>query len=126
MEKLWTSLTIIRHSLDIMRRHPRLLIFPVLSLAVVFLVYTFVLAPQLLDKSVAQIWYALRDPDQGLQSIGPWHAMENGGGMFSHMSVLGYVLYYLLAILVVTFLNVALYSQIIAAMRPVTPSRRYE
>ncbi len=66
--------------------------------------------------SVAQIWYALRDPDQGLQSIGPWHAMENGGGMFSHMSVLGYVLYYLLAILVVTFLNVALYSQIIAAM----------
>ena len=40
MEKLRTSLTIMRHSFSMMGRHPRLLVFPVLSLVATVLVVT--------------------------------------------------------------------------------------
>lgn len=117
LEKLRTSLTIIRHSLEVMRRHPTLLVFPVIGLLAALVTYVFFLAPQLLDLTLAEVWHTLRDPDERWDALAPWQAAKNmEGNVWTSGSFFGVGAYYLLAMFVMTFVNVALYSQVIEAM----------
>jgi len=117
MEKLRTTLTIFRHSLQVLGRNPRLLVFPLVSLFAVGAVYIFFFVPLTLHKSLSQAWHALGDPLSGWESLGPWHiAIDAQGNPVTDIPVFGLAVYYLIAMFVMTFINVALYSQIIAAL----------
>jgi hypothetical protein len=118
MEQLRTSLTIIWHSLHVLRRNPRLLIFPLISLVATFVIYVFVIAPLLFHTSVAQIWQMLWIQDGVWDVLAPWDAADadTAWGLGRGGSWAGYVGFYLLAMFVATFSNVALYSEIIEAL----------
>jgi hypothetical protein len=117
MSKLDTSLTIVRHSLQVLWRNPRLLVFPFISLAGLVFVYLVLIAPALFHVSVAEIWHTLWQPDKPWDAIAPWRAAENADFNPWHGRMLGaYAIAYVLAMFLFTFVQVALYSQIIQAM----------
>lgn len=116
MDKLATSLTIIRHAFGVMWRNPTLLVFPLFGLLAGIGVYVFFLAPLLFDTTMAEIWYMLQLPGESWDVIAPWRAAEEGAGNLGRDHWLGYAAYYLLAMFMTTFFNVALYSQIIEAL----------
>jgi hypothetical protein len=116
MEKLRTSLTIIRHSLGVMVRHPRLLVFPAIGTVAALVVYIFFLAPLLFDTTMGEIWYTLRLPDERWDAIAPWRAESDAAGSLWQRHFFAYAGYYLIAMFTMNFVNVALYSQIIEAM----------
>src|SRR5687768_13495123 len=117
MEKLRTSLTIIRHSFDVMGKHPRLLVFPLLSFVAAVVVYAFFLVPLIFHMTMGEIWHALWSPGEGWASLAPWRDLDpTKGGPWQNVPIPGFIAYYLLTMFTVTFINVALYSQIIAAM----------
>lgn len=117
MEKLRTSLTIIRHSFDVLGRHPRLMVFPLLSFVAAVVVYAFFLVPLMFHMTMGEIWRALLSPGEGWASLAPWRDVDpTEGGPWQNIPIPGFIAYYLLTMFTVTFINVALYSQIIAAM----------
>lgn len=103
--RLQTSLTIIRHSFGIMIRHPMLLAFPAVGALAGWLAYEFFLGPRMEAEFAArrEQW----NPEEGWQ----WMPFGRADGDFPELAA-----FYLLSMFFATFLNVALYSQIIAVM----------
>jgi len=115
MEKLRTSWMIFRHSLDVMRRNPRLLLFVLVGIFASLPVYLFILEPLVTHMTLTQIWFALWNPDEGWQELSPFE-IGTKGNLSLRGPLLAYAVCYLLSMFMMTFLNVALYSQILEAM----------
>mgnify|MGYP005811825621 CR=1 FL=1 len=95
-----TGLSILRHSMDVLQRHPRLLWFLAIDLLLGYLAYRFFFGP---------VFEA---------SAGEWREAEfaagaRGGPKFPYLQV---ALAYLPGMFYATFINVALYSQILRAL----------
>lgn len=105
LRRLDTSLTIIQHSFGIMRRHPKLLVYPAINLLATFLAYQFYFQPQFERMSET-----MREQGPG---AGGWQGAPYAN---SSESFFQFAVFYLLGMFVTTFFNVAIYSQIIAAM----------
>lgn len=117
MEKLRTSLTIIGHSLDILGRHPRLIVFPLLSLVVLLPVFAFFVAPQFLGVLLAETWHAIWESGEARDVFAAVaRTFAPGTSPRVEGSFPGLAAGYLLCMLIMTFFNVALYSQVIEAM----------
>lgn len=116
MSRFGTSWAIVRYAFHIMRRHPRLLGFPVISL-VVFGPIVLMMAPWFLDVTALQMWQSLWSEEARevvkaafLAATDPDHAPPH------NVLTAGYIPYILISTFLMTFINVAFYSQIIEAM----------
>lgn len=117
MKQLRTSLIIVGHSLRVLARTPQLMVFALASLAATMLLYLFFLVPLLFDLAVSEVWQVLRDGQEGWQRVAPWRLAEvSQGNPWLGASLPGMAAYFLLAMFATTFINVALYSQILEAL----------
>jgi hypothetical protein len=103
MEKLHTSLNIIRHSLVVLIRHPQLLWFVAIELALGFLAYRFYFTP--VFETSTEAMRSAASSGQG------WD-----GNPAAHFPYGMIALAYLPGMFLATFFNVALYSQILQAL----------
>jgi hypothetical protein len=103
MEKLHTSLNIIRHSLVVLIRHPQLLWFVAIELALGYLAYRFYFTP--VFETSTEAMRSAASSGQG------WD-----GNPAAHFPYGMIALAYLPGMFLATFFNVALYSQILQAL----------
>lgn len=128
MTRLRTSLVIIGHSLRVLARNPGLLVFAMISLVATLLLYFFFLVPMLFDMPVVDVWQLLRSEEKGWESVAPWRIPEaTPGNLWLSASLPGMAAYFLLLMFATSFINVALYSQILEALsgRPVSVFRGF-
>lgn len=125
MNKIRTSLAIMGQSLVLIRRHPKLAVFPLLNLAGVVALLAFFFLPLVLETTVMDFGQDLRAYNEAIQhnrdpatrEISPpvsFGKMTVGDGQF-HMPVGLIAGQYLLTMFLMTFINVAFYEEIIQA-----------
>jgi hypothetical protein len=117
MSRFSTSWTIVGYSLDIMRRHPRLLAYPVVSLIAFALVSLFTFLPTEFGVTPSQVWQSLWSSEAREELSNAIRiASEPEAVPLPNRLTIDFIAYGLISTLVMTFINVAFYSQIIAAM----------
>jgi hypothetical protein len=117
MSRLKTTFAILRYSFLIMGRNPRLLAFPAMNAIAMALVMTFLYFPILFNIPVGQVWQAIYS-EEARAAIGHafMNASEADAGPLRSDRLVSYTISTLIAMLVINFINVAFYSQIMEVM----------
>lgn len=111
---LQTGADIFRHSLQVFRQQPALLVFPLLTMAMGLAIFSMLL-PAVFNVSRVDAWHALWRPGEGEEAM---RAIAESLRKYKLWNLpLGWLLAaYLLAKLGATFINCAFYSQAINAL----------
>ncbi|MEO5961664.1 MAG: DUF6159 family protein [Opitutaceae bacterium] len=115
--RVCTSLVLMQRSLQVMRRHPRLLLFPVVSLACMLVLALFFFTPVLVVFA-QRGWTSLPQWAQVGERLGDfvprdWVRLweEHRAAIFAYGAVV-----YFVSLFVSTFFNVAFYTEILSAL----------
>jgi hypothetical protein len=109
---LRTGDEIFRHSLWVVRRHPKLLVFPLLIMVALLAVVANVLPPAL-GVTGGEVWNGLWHPREGQQVM---HLLKKAINHPLDLPLLWLAGAWLTGMFAVSFIHVAFYSQILAAL----------
>lgn len=125
-DRLKTSMELLKSSLQVIRRHPRLMLFPIASSGFMLLLALFFFAP-IIGLVVSEIWWNPRSWEviaRGAHQMGKEEALGN----FMRSLATGFyaygVLIYLVSTVLAAFFNVAFYHEILRSLAGETPSLR--
>ncbi len=123
MGKFSTSMDLLKRAATVVSENKKLLLFPLIVSACIIVMAAFYLAP----IALASTGHALTDPAHWKAIANHWFDVQStaGGGSSGSLKPTGYLLFagfYLLAMFIATFFNVAFFHEILRALdgRPVS------
>lgn len=116
VDRLARSWTIIVHSLQLLRAHKILVLFPFLNvIALIGIVYFFAM-PAVFNVTVGDAWWALWNPSAALDALYVSSRDVDFNLLRPTVSYVGLGLTYLFLVFTATFVNVAFYAEILNAL----------
>lgn len=119
IESFGTSRTILNHSIEILIRHRKLMVFPLLTLFAIAAGLSLLVAPLLLDASTTEIWHGLwHSADVDSRTVTSVHAARTAvEGIWRDVpKLIELAVLYFVGMFVLTFIRAAFCNEIIAAM----------